>query len=465
MSFFKKETSQTPEETSQTLEDTSDYAKLYQCLTQCDFSKRIEVDIPPSSSLYPVVQLLNRVISERQTSALASLMDIDGTVQHLTGMTSIREMLVKITEQSIQLANMSAQAEELGAASNQVANSASNSSTFVEQAATTASSGGKKIQQAIQFVEHSFDEFAKVSQQVQEVLNSMKEIEQIVGVIAGVADQTNLLALNAAIEAARAGEHGRGFSVVADEVRKLAEHTKTSVMDIRQKISGLSQNSQETTRNISSLSQTMQNSKTILQEAAESLQGIIHNFGEITEDIHNIAAGSEEQSAAVQESASSVTTIAMAAENIEQVARVTGQGIYDISIALEKIRTEQLKRVTELGTHQALELYKTDHLLWTWRIYNMILGFEQLKSSEIGNHLTCRLGHWVESEDAAKCRSLPTFSELESPHKLVHELAREATVAFEQGNKAKAEQILEQMSHASKDVVQILERLQKDCKA
>lgn len=457
MSFFKKET-------TQTLLDTSDYTKLYQCLIHCDFSKRIEVDINPSSSLYPFVELLNRVISEQQASASASLADLDGTVQHLTGMTSIRQMLVKIIEQSIQLANMSAQAEELGAAASQVANSASNSSAFVEQAAMAASSGGEKIEQAIQFVEHSFDEFSKVSQQVQEVLNSMQEIEQIVGVIAGVADQTNLLALNAAIEAARAGEHGRGFSVVADEVRKLAEHTKTSVMDIRQKISGLSQNSQETTRNISTLSQTMQNGKNIMQEAAVSLQGIIHNFGEITEDIHNIAAGSEEQSAAVQESASSVTMIAMAAEEIEQVARVTGQGIYDISLDLEKIRTEQLKRVPDLGTHQALELYKTDHLLWTWRIYNMLLGFEQLKSSEVGNHHTCRLGHWVESKDADKCRSKPTFRELESPHKLVHELAREATVAFEQGNKAKAEQILEQMAHASKGVVQILESLQRECR-
>lgn len=94
----------------------------------------------------------------------------------------------------------------------------------------------------------------------------------------------------------------------------------------------------------------------------------------------------------------------------------------------------------------------------------MILGFDPLKSSDVGNYHECRLGHWVDSHNSEKCRALPAFGQLEAPHKRVHELAREAAVAYEQGNIVKAEQILEMMGKASGDVVAILEELQRNCR-
>ncbi|TGE31973.1 methyl-accepting chemotaxis protein [Desulfosporosinus sp. Sb-LF] len=451
---------QSPTNGSQVIIDRDELDTFMECLSHCDLSKPMELNLSPSSPLCDIVKGLNEIIEARQNVITSCMLDINGAVGQMTGMTSIREMLQRIQEQTPQIANMSAQAQEMGAAANQTASSATNAASFVDQSLSTAASGVEKIQQAVDFVERSFTQFEQVSHQVQDVLNSMGEIEQIVSVIAGVADQTNLLALNAAIEAARAGDQGRGFAVVADEVRKLAEHTTTSVTDIRQRIGGLSQNSNRTAKDILSLSNMMLEGKTVMQGAGQEVEQILHHVVTISEDIQQIAAGSEEQSAAIQEFAQIISLISDSAQTTERVTQHTGEGIYGISQKLGEIRTRQIRNTPTITPHQALELSKTDHLLWTWRIYNMLLGYEQVDSKSVGNHHDCRLGRWADGSEATALRANPTFMKLESPHERVHDLARQAAQAYNQGKINEAEDLLSQMSQASQEVIEILNELQ-----
>jgi len=441
--------------------DNDELNKLTECLNRCDLGKPLELELAPSSTLSGVVKIINGIIETRQTAVAKTMLDINGAVGQMTGMTSIREMLQRIQEQTPQIANMSAQAQEMGAAATETASSAANAASFVEQSLTTAASGVDKIKQAIDFVERSFAQFEQVSHQVQSVLDSMSEIEQIVSVIAGVADQTNLLALNAAIEAARAGEQGRGFAVVADEVRKLAEHTKTSVTDIGQKIEHLSQNSSRTASDIRSLSHMMLEGKSVMQVAGQEVEEILHHVVTISDDIQQIAAGSQEQSAVIEEFANIIGLVSESANRTEHVANQTGEGVYAISQQLGEIRTRQIQSVPVITNNQALELSKTDHLLWTWRIYNMLLGYEHVDPSTVGNHHDCRLGRWAEGPETTKLRTNATFLKLSAPHERVHELARQAAHAYNQGNMNEAEKLLDQMSQSSQDVVGLLNELQQ----
>ncbi len=77
-----------------------------------------------------------------------------------------------------------------------------------EQASLLAGQSAQAAQRGSAVMEQVVSSMARITE-------SSRKINDIIGVIDGIAFQTNILALNAAVEAARAGEQGRGFAVVA----------------------------------------------------------------------------------------------------------------------------------------------------------------------------------------------------------------------------------------------------------
>ena len=131
---------------------------------------------------------------------------------------------------------LSDRTEQQAANLEQTAASVQELSSTVQDNAQAAHASDVTASSVRDIAEQGAHSMALAIETVETIQSSTKRMDEIVGVIDGLAFQTNILALNAAVEAARAGESGRGFAVVASEVRSLAQRSAESAKEIRQLI-------------------------------------------------------------------------------------------------------------------------------------------------------------------------------------------------------------------------------------
>lgn len=403
----------------------------------------------------------NKLIDKIKDERRDNLINVDSVLIEMTKMTSLRDIIKSTKIQTDHLHNLLNNSRELSASSEEIASISQNVAKYTRDISLKTEVGVDKIEKSMEFMVSYFEETKKINKEMNEVKEKTESINQIIEILKGIANQTNLLALNAAIEAARAGENGKGFAIVADEIRKLAENTRTSLEQVKEDINDLNKAIDNSSNQIDSSVGQLDTGKNIINEALCKIHEISDSITEIDETINQVAANIEEQSAITENLTDGVEQISEEADFIEDRSKKLGENVNDTSKHLHAFRGDFLSNREFIDDKTMIEIYKTDHLIWKWRIYNMFLGYEQLDSERIADYKDCRLGKWYYGIECGKFKDFKEFKAMEAPHKKLHETAREAILAFNAGDMVKADMYLETMDVYSEQVFKSLDEFKK----
>ncbi|HSQ92679.1 MAG TPA: methyl-accepting chemotaxis protein [Methanoregula sp.] len=233
-----------------------------------------------------------------------------------------KKQLDELEKVGKEISDLSASIEEIASTSHDLMDHAQKAATEGNMAADLGKTATTKMKMVEKIAGESVTEINALNER-------MKEISNIVKMIADISSQTNLLALNAAIEAARAGEHGRGFAVVAGEVRNLAGESKTATNQIGELISSIQDNSNKTATAIKS-------SYNEIQSGIESVNKTIEALNRITTESNVVAQGVTEITKATEDQAEATTRVMQGMDQSSTLTRENQERMEDMAALAEE---------------------------------------------------------------------------------------------------------------------------------
>lgn len=237
----------------------------------------------------------------------------------------------KMTEQ------VSAAATQMGAVSDDIADSADLASKSTSDIKHQAELGLLAFQQAEIVMTDILSFSGETSRSVEKLSRGILDIVNIAKLIEEISEQINLLALNAAIEAARAGEHGRGFAVVADEVRNLSTRTRQSTLEISNTVEQLNENSTETLNVLKKSVSSISIGNERILEAGNAIKEITSSVSKINDMNYQIANSTKEQNIVSFEISKSIEEISGLSQNTYHVCKKTDEKFEQVHNKLDEL--------------------------------------------------------------------------------------------------------------------------------
>ncbi len=365
-------------------------------------------------------------------------MRLNDSMSQIGDSSCVKEMLEQVHSQTTAINGMRDSSKELGDSVQNIQTAVQNIQENAHNVIETSQSSLKGMEESIHIVDESARQVLNISEQVAVFKEKAIKINEIIDMVKKIASKSGLLALNASIEAARAGEAGRGFAVVANQVRDLSASTTASAEDVVQYVTELMSGINDLSQSVNVTAEQLKEGNESVHKSIESIGGMAGQLDSIREEIDHIYGEINTQSALTENFVSSIDAIAESYHTLSDECVSTGEHLYRISRNVDKARSDMARSNSKLTTLDWITVFEIDHLIFTWRIYNNLAGFERLKIEQLNNPGGCKFGKWAGAQTDSRIVNAPEFRQTVRTHEELHKYACDSWYAKERGDSEEA---------------------------
>ena len=406
-------------------------------------------------------ELMKKVVVENNKT----VMSLNNSMRRIGDSSTVKEMMESVNAQTEEINLLRDNSTTLGNSIETVMKLMQDIQDGAVAVSDASSKSTDELGESIGLIDESSKMAENMASEIESFRSKAAMINDIIGDIKKLASKSGMLSLNASIEAARAGEAGKGFAVVAEQVRDLSSSTKVSAENIEKYMGELMSELDSLNDTVTDTASKMKKGNESVHHSISSINGVGDSIGDITSKINTIYDEINTQSALTENFLAATDALAGSYDTLSRQCQDTGVHMHKISREIDKMRSDLARGNSEITKLDWITVFEIDHLIFTWRIYNNLSGFEKLKLEQVNNNTGCKFGKWINANMNTPVGKTSEFKNARNAHDRLHECAVSSWEAMSRGDRSRALSCFEDAYREYESFVKSLDGLRRAIKS